>query len=279
MIKIKGLSKHFGTVKAVNNVDLTIPTGQMVGIIGSSGAGKSTLLRAINRLTESTSGSVYYNRKNITAMKENELLNWRSNCAMIFQQFNLVKRLSVITNVLSGRLRKHWTLPTLFFMFSKEERALAVRELDRVEILDQAFKRCDQLSGGQQQRVAIARAMMQQPKVLLADEPIASLDPRSATKVMETLQKINREMKITVILSLHHLASARQYCQRIVGMASGRIVFDGTPDELTEKIVRTIYSVEDAKEELEHDKENVNIGITKQDEKEKVDEELTVVCN
>ncbi|MBN2735901.1 MAG: phosphonate ABC transporter ATP-binding protein [Spirochaetales bacterium] len=259
MIQINNISKCFGNLNAVDDVSLIIPDGQMVGIIGSSGAGKSTLLRLINRLWDPTQGQIFYKGKEITQFKGRELLRWRTKAAMIFQQFNLVKRLNVFTNVLMGRLGYHKTLPSLFMMFTKEERALAIEKLDRVEITDQALKRCDQLSGGQQQRVAIARAMMQNPEIILADEPIASLDPRSAAKVMETLRDINRKEGITVIASLHHLASARMYCERIIGMANGKIVFDGKPSELTKEEVLKIYRVEDAEEELEHDIENVEM--------------------
>jgi phosphonate transport system ATP-binding protein len=176
---------------------------------------------------------------------------------MIFQQFNLVKRLDVMTNVLMGRLRYNNMASTLLKLYSKADRAMAVKALDRVGILDQAFQRCDTLSGGQQQRVAIARALMQEPTIILADEPIASLDPKSAKMVMETLQSIHQQDGITVIASLHHLASAREYTQRIIGMAQGRVLFDGGPDALTSDKVREIYGVREAQEELEHDSENV----------------------
>jgi len=261
MLTIQSMTKLYGKVRAVDNVNLTIKEGQMVSIIGSSGAGKSTLLRLINRLSEPTSGLIQYNDLEITALKGKRLLDWRKDCAMIFQQFNLVKRMDVLTNVLMGRLRYHKTIPSLLKLFTNEEKAIAVKHLDNVEILDQAFKRCDQLSGGQQQRVAIARAMTQEPKMILADEPIASLDPRSAKKVMDALLKINRTQGLTVITSLHHLASARMYSERIIGMSMGKVVFDGSPDELTKEIVHQIYSVEDAEEELEHDSENVTVQI------------------
>lgn len=172
---------------------------------------------------------------------------------MIFQQFNLVKRLDVLTNVLIGRLSYHATLPSLLKWFSIRERAMAVQALERVEILDQALKRVDTLSGGQQQRVAIARALVQQPELILADEPIASLDLRSSAMVMDTLKKINQEDGITIIASLHNLATARNYCSRIIGMADGRVVFDGTPAQLNAEAVCSIYGVEQAKEELEEE--------------------------
>lgn len=260
MLRLVNVTKSFGTLNAVDHVSLEIPQGQMVGIIGSSGAGKSTLLRLINRLWEPSSGKVMFYEEEVSAYKGQALLDWRSNCAMIFQQFNLVKRLTVLTNVLMGRLRKHGTVPSILMFFTKKERAMAVAALDRVNIVDQALKRCDQLSGGQQQRVAIARALMQDPLIILADEPIASLDPASATRIMDTLRSINQQEGHTVIASLHHLSSARAYCERIIGMKDGQIVFDGTPFQLSSEIVRSIYDVKDAEEELEHDAENLAVA-------------------
>ncbi len=241
MLQIGSLTKRFADVTAVDAVSLDIAKGKMVGIIGRSGAGKSTLLRTINRLTEPTDGSIVFDGVDVTKLRGRALLDWRGRCAMIFQQFNLVGRLDVITNVLIGRIRQHHPLPSLFKMFSAADRALAIQALDRLDLAAQALQRADTLSGGQQQRVAIARALVQAPEIILADEPIASLDPRSATKVMDALQAINREDGLTVICNLHTLDTARHYCDRIVGMAKGRIVFDGTPAELTRMAVRHIY--------------------------------------
>jgi phosphonate transport system ATP-binding protein len=249
-LKIDWVSKHFGAIAAVDGVALEIPEGQMVGIIGRSGAGKSTLLRMINRLLDPTRGRIHFKGMDITSLRGGRLLEWRTRCAMIFQQFNLVKRLDVFTNVLIGRLSYHRTLPSLLKWFSRQERAMAISALERVEILEQALQRVDTLSGGQQQRVAIARALLQEPEMILADEPIASLDLRSSTMVMDTLQRINREDGITVIASLHNLATARAYCDRIIGMAEGKVVFDGAPSMLTPDTVCAIYGVEGAREEL-----------------------------
>jgi phosphonate transport system ATP-binding protein len=243
MLQIGALSKRYAQVTAVDDVTLAIPKGKMIGIIGRSGAGKSTLLRTINRLTEPSNGSIVFDGVDVTKLRGQALLDWRARCAMIFQQFNLVGRLDVITNVLIGRLRQHHVLPTLFKLFSAADRAIAIRALDRLDLADQALQRADTLSGGQQQRVAIARALVQEPRIILADEPIASLDPRSAAKVMDALHAINREDGITVICNLHTLDTARGYCDRIVGMAKGRVVFDGTPRELTPAAVRHIYGV------------------------------------
>lgn len=228
MLELRKLTKRFGEAAAVSDVTVTIPVGQMVGVIGRSGAGKSTLLRMLNRLEDPSDGGIVFNGLDVGRLKGRELLRWRSRCAMIFQQFNLVPRLDVLTNVLLGRIAEHGTLSSLFKRFSDAERTMAIMALERLDLADKALQRADTLSGGQQQRVAIARAMMQQPELLLADEPIASLDPRSAAKVMDALRAINREDGITVICNLHTLDTARQYCDRVVAMFQGRVVFDGT---------------------------------------------------
>jgi phosphonate transport system ATP-binding protein len=250
MLHTKQLCKHFGSVKAVNQVSLEIEPGEMVGVIGRSGAGKSTLLRLINRLIDPTSGRIEFDGTDISGLKGRDLLKWRSRCAMIFQQFNLVNRLDVLTNVLVGRLGYHRTLPTLFKLFSKSEKAMAIRALDLLDMAPTALQRADTLSGGQQQRVAIARALVQEPKLMLADEPIASLDPHNATKVMEALKRINKDLGITVISNLHHLATARSYCERIIGMRSGQIIFNGDPTELSTEKALEIYGTEGDSEEL-----------------------------
>ena len=243
MIEITGLKKSFGAMDALRSVNLSIPAGQMVGIIGRSGAGKSTLLRIINRLADPTAGQVTWNGERVSALAGKDLLRWRARCAMIFQQFNLVPRLDVITNVLLGRIARHGTLSSLFKRFSESERAMAVLALERLDCASLALQRAETLSGGQQQRVAIARALLQEPEIVLADEPIASLDPRSAILVMDALRKINREDGITVLCNLHTLDTARVYCDRIVGIAGGEVVFDGAPADLCQETVRRIYGV------------------------------------
>ena len=250
MVRLKELCKHYGSVKAVDFVTMDIAPGEMVGVIGRSGAGKSTLLRLINRLIEPTSGRIEFEDIDIGALKGRDLLKWRSRCAMIFQQFNLVNRLDVLTNVLVGRLGYHRTLPTLFKLFSTAEKAMAIRALHMLDMAPTALQRADTLSGGQQQRVAIARALIQEPNLLLADEPIASLDPHNATKVMEALKYINQDVGITVICNLHHLATARSYCDRIVGMRRGCIVFNGDPAELSSEKILEIYGTDKDSEEL-----------------------------
>src|SRR5215472_13363661 len=245
MLELDRVTRRFGERLGVADATLAIPAGQMVGIIGRSGAGKSTLLRMVNRLLEPSEGHLLFEGRDITRLHGRALHAWRASAAMIFQQFNLVPRLDVLTNVLTGRLNRISTSRALLKLFTARERALAIRALDRLGIADLALNRADALSGGQQQRVAIARALMQEPRILLADEPIASLDPMNAKLVMDALRGINRDDRITVICNLHTLDTARAYCDRIVGMAQGRIVFDGAPETLDEAAVRSIYGAAD----------------------------------
>jgi phosphonate transport system ATP-binding protein len=241
LLELVNLSRRFGDTRAVANASVTIGDGEMVGIIGRSGAGKSTLLRLVNRLIEPSEGRIRYDGIDITALRGRDLRAWRGRTAMIFQQFNLVNRLDVLTNVACGRLYHMPAYRVLLGWFTPAERALAIRALDRLGLAEVAMKRADALSGGQQQRVAIARALVQQPGILLADEPIASLDPLNARLVMDALADINRRDGITVLTNLHTLDTARAYCRRIIGMAAGRIVFDGAPEALTEAALRDIY--------------------------------------
>ncbi|MEC9267935.1 MAG: phosphonate ABC transporter ATP-binding protein [Alphaproteobacteria bacterium] len=241
MLEIQSLTKQFGTVKAVNSVNLQIEEGAMVGIIGRSGAGKSTVLRLINRLATPSQGKILFNGKEVSNLSGKPLRDWQANCAMIFQQFNLVPRLDVLTNVMLGRLNHVGTLRSVFKLFSDRERLEALLALERLGIEQTALQQAGTLSGGQQQRVAIARALVQKPKLILADEPIASLDPLNAKLVMDALKRINEEDGITVVCNLHTLDTARTYCERIVGMSQGKIVFDGGPDDLTTDQAREIY--------------------------------------
>lgn len=247
-LTLESVSRHFGETRAVDKVTLNILPGQFVGVIGRSGAGKSTMLRLINRLVDPTSGSVLFNDTDITALKGKALREWRRDCAMIFQQFNLVERLDVLTNVLIGRLAEHGFLSSMAMRFTDEERAMAVQALDRLDLVPQALQRAGTLSGGQQQRVAIAKALVQNPKIMLADEPIASLDPANATLVMDGLKTINREDGITVLVNLHTLDTARAYCDRIIAMRQGRVFFDGTAAQLTDDVVRDIYGLQGLRE-------------------------------
>jgi phosphonate transport system ATP-binding protein len=243
-LSLSGLGRSFGSTRAVDNVTLDIRPGQFVGVIGRSGAGKSTLLRLINRLIDPSEGKIAFGGRDITALRGRELRYWRRDCAMIFQQFNLVERLDVLTNVLVGRLADLNFLNSMAMRFTDAERAVAIRALDRLNLAPQALQRAGTLSGGQQQRVAIARALVQNPRIMLADEPIASLDPGNATRVMEALRTINREDRITVLVNLHTLDTARAYCDRIVAMRDGRVMFDGTARQLTDDVVRDIYGSE-----------------------------------
>ena len=242
-LRLTGLTCRFGTIVAVDAIDLDVPAGQMLGVIGRSGAGKSTLLRMINRLQAPTAGSVRFGGTEVSALRGKALRRWRTECAMIFQQFHLVPRLDVLTNALIGRLNHRSTLSSLFGLFTEAERAMAVRALDRFGLTETALQRAGTLSGGQQQRVGICRALLQEPRILLADEPIASLDPHNARLVMDALRRVNREDGLTVLCNLYHLDTARAYCDRIVALAAGRIVFDGLPRELTADRVFDIYGV------------------------------------
>jgi phosphonate transport system ATP-binding protein len=245
MLEIRSLTKQFGTLRAVDDVSLSIEEGAMVGIIGRSGAGKSTLLRLINRLATPTQGAIRFNKTEVSNLKGKALRSWQGDCAMIFQQFNLVPRLDVLTNVMLGRLNHIGTLRSAFKLFTDQERLEALQALERLGIEQTALQQAGTLSGGQQQRVAIARALVQKPKLILADEPIASLDPMNAQLVMDALKRINEEDGITVVSNLHTLDTARTYCKRIVGMSAGRVVFDGDPAALTTAQAREIYGAGD----------------------------------
>ncbi len=245
-LHLRNLSKRFGNTTAVDGVSLSLSSGSFVGIIGRSGAGKSTLLRMINRLNEPTSGIVEFDGAVVTDLQGVALRQWRRNCAMVFQQFNLIGRLDVLTNVLMGRLTSVPTWRSLLTLWSDADKLAALEALDRFGMADFAAQRCDQLSGGQQQRVALCRALVQQPKIILADEPIASLDPRNTQVVMDALASINRDLGITVLCNLHALDVARNYCDRLVGMSAGRVVFDGAPAELTDRVVQDLYGLEAA---------------------------------
>jgi phosphonate transport system ATP-binding protein len=240
-LQLVNVSRRFGDKLAVSHASMKIGSGEMVGIIGRSGAGKSTLLRLVNRLIDPTEGTIVNDGVDVTMLRGKALRAWRAQTAMIFQQFNLVGRLDVLTNVLCGRLNQISGPRLLLKLFTPTERVLAIRALDRLGLADVAMNRADVLSGGQQQRVAIARALMQEPRMLLADEPIASLDPRNATLIMDALAEINRRDGITVLINLHTLDTARAYCRRIIGLSHGRIVFDGVPDALSASALDLIY--------------------------------------
>ncbi|MGL5447705.1 MAG: phosphonate ABC transporter ATP-binding protein [Rhabdaerophilum sp.] len=244
MLEIRNLTRRFGTKSAVDDVSLQIEKGSFVGVIGRSGAGKSTLLRMVNRLQEPSSGQIIWNGRDVTALQGAELRRWRTSCAMVFQQFNIVGRLDVLTNVLMGRLHYTSTLRSALKLWSPDDRAIAISALEQFDIANLAAQRAETLSGGQQQRVAIARALVQEPDLVLADEPIASLDPRNTKVVMDALQRLNKHFGITVLCNLHDLDIAKDYCDRLVGMAQGKVVFDGAPEALTETTARELYGLE-----------------------------------
>lgn len=234
----------------LDNVNLEINKGEFIVIVGLSGAGKSTLLRSINRLHEISSGDISIDGVSITQAKGNKLLMMRRNIGMIFQSFNLVKRSSVIRNVLSGRVGYHPTWKMVLGLFPKKDKQIALEALDRVNIVEKAYSRADELSGGQQQRVSIARALAQEPKIILADEPVASLDPLTTKQVMDDLKRINQELGITIIVNLHFVDLAREYATRIIGLRAGKVVFDGPVEQATDNAFSHIYGREIKDEEL-----------------------------
>ena len=245
MIKIETLNKYFddGRVHALKDINVSISDGEFVAIIGSSGAGKSTFLRLINRLIDPADGShVFIDDVEITGMNQNQLVKVRRRIGFIFQQFNLVEKLTVLQNVLTGRIGFNSATRTLFGLFSKKDLEVATHYIREVGLIEKLYTRSDNLSGGQQQRVAIARAMAQEPSIILADEPMASLDPKLSHVILGLLKKFNEERGITVLVNLHVLELATQYADRILGFRMGELVFDGTPEQLNSEQIDHIYS-------------------------------------
>lgn len=240
MISIRNLSKRYGDFEALHRIDLTVSKGEFVVILGASGAGKSTLLRCINHLTEPTTGEIRVDGVESSNDRPG-LRRLRRDVAMIFQHYNVVPRLSVLKNVLTGRLSAMPAFLSWFQMFPQEDINIASESLRRVGLEEKADVRTDTLSGGQKQRVGIARALAQRPKVILADEPVSSLDPKTSRSVLSCLREASRESGITVICNLHQVDYAMEFGERIIGVAGGRIVFEGRPDELTEEALHRIY--------------------------------------
>jgi phosphonate transport system ATP-binding protein len=251
MLKIDHLVKIYDNgVRALNDISMEVPDGQFVALIGLSGSGKSTLLRCINRLVQPTEGRILWNDLDITAATDEEMRQIRRRMGMIFQQFNLVKRSSVITNVLAGRLGYNSSVWSLVNYFPKADKQAALKALERVGIADKADNRADELSGGQQQRVGIARALMQEPELMLADEPVASLDPATSHSVMKYLELLNKEDGITILCSLHFLSLARAYADRVIALKDGKIEFDGLPRDIDEARFKAIYGEEAVQVEI-----------------------------
>ena len=240
LLEIRGLRKEFGSHVALENINFTVGKGEFIVVLGRSGAGKSTLMRCINRLADPTSGEIIFENKTLGNDAE-ELRLHRRRIGMIFQHFNLVKRLSVLKNVMIGNLGYKPLLPSLFHIFSRREKLEALQCLDRVDVLHKAYQRADTLSGGEQQRVAIARTLNQKPLLLLADEPVASLDPTIARTVLNYLKKINEETGITVLLNIHQVNYAREVGRRVIGLAHGIVEFDGDIADLDDEVLYRIY--------------------------------------
>ena len=242
ILSVKNLKKQYNhNTQALKGVSADFREGEFVVVIGPSGAGKSTFLRCINRMTDATAGEVIFDGVHMEHLKGKKLREQRSNIGMIFQHYNLVGRVSVIKNVLHGRLGKIPLIKSLFGLYSFDEKDEAFSLISKVGLQEQTYKRADTLSGGQMQRVGICRAIVQNPRLLLADEPIASLDPRSAQIVMDQIKGITAEKKLTCIVNLHQVDFAKKYATRIIGIKDGLIVFDGAADELTDAILADIY--------------------------------------
>ncbi len=242
MIEFHNVSKRYPNgFEALKDINLKIGQGEFVAVIGLSGAGKSTLIRTINRMHDITGGTLTVDGINVMELQGKSLRAFRRKIGMIFQSFNLITRTTVIKNVLTAFVPELPWWRAFLGIFKKEEKIAALEALDKMGILDKAFVRADQLSGGQQQRVALARTLAQNPQIILADEPVASLDPVTARQVMDDFQRINRDMNITVIINIHHVELALQYASRVIGIREGRIVYDGPAAQVTQQILDDIY--------------------------------------
>jgi len=242
ILEFQNVSKVYNKItKALTDVSFSVEEGEFVSIIGPSGSGKSTILRCINRLVDVTQGTIIFDGQDITQANKKEIRQIRKKTGMIFQHYNLVDRLSVIENVLHGRLGHKSTMSGAMGLYSEQEKENAFNILDKLGLTEQAYKRCDELSGGQKQRVGIARSLMQEPRLILCDEPIASLDPNASKVIMDHLSIINKTMNITCIFNLHQVDVAMNYCKRIIGITAGQIVYDGPPDQLTKSKIYEIY--------------------------------------
>jgi phosphonate transport system ATP-binding protein len=252
MLRLKNLSKRYKTGDlALNNVSLEIPDGQLVALIGPSGAGKSTLIRCVNRLVDATAGTIHLGECEITSLSNKDLRRVRRRMGMIFQEYALVERLTVMENVLSGRLGYVNFWQSLFRKFPKESVREAYRLLDRVNLMHMVDKRADELSGGQRQRIGICRALIQDPELLLVDEPTASLDPKTSRQIMRLIRELCKERGLAAIINIHDVALAQMFSERVVGLKLGEIVYDGSPEGLTPKVLTEIYGEEDWEKTIE----------------------------
>ena len=251
MIKFDKVNKVYPNgLHALKNVSLEINQGEFVAIIGLSGAGKSTLLRTINRMHDISEGSLIVNGQEIKNLKGKDLRTFRRKVGMVFQSFNLVTRTTVINNVLTSRVPDMPLWKSIIGLYSKEDKIIALEALDKVGILDKAYVRADQLSGGQQQRVALARTLAQKPEIILADEPVAALDPITATQVMDDFKKINKELNMSVLINIHHVDLALKYADRVIGIKAGEIVYDGAAKDVTNEVLKQIYGRDLAADEV-----------------------------
>ena len=251
MIKFDNVNKVYPNgLHALKNINLEIQQGEFVAIIGLSGAGKSTLLRTVNRMHDITDGVLTVNGQEVNNLKGKELRKFRRGIGMVFQSFNLVTRTSVIKNVLTSRVPDMPLWKSIIGLYTKEDKVIALEALDKVGILDKAYVRADQLSGGQQQRVALARTLAQNPEIILADEPVAALDPITATQVMEDFKKINKELNMSVLINIHHVDLALKYADRVIGIKAGEIMYDGPSSEVTNDVLTKIYGRELSQDEV-----------------------------
>jgi len=251
MIEFLNVSKTYPNgVEALKDVSLVIEPGEFVAIIGLSGAGKSTLIKLVNKLTDVTKGNVRVKNLNIPDLKGKALRHYRRDVGMVFQSFNLINRTSVINNVLAARVPDMNPFLGMLGIFTKKDKLIALEALHKVGILEKAYIRADQLSGGQQQRVALARTLAQNPSIILADEPVASLDPITANQIMKDFERINQTEKITILVNMHHVDLALKYASRVIGINQGKIVYDGKSENITEGILKSIYGRELTDEDI-----------------------------
>ena len=251
MIKFDNVNKVYSNgLHALKNVSLEIKQGEFVAIIGLSGAGKSTLLRTINRMHDISEGSLTVNGQEVNDLSGKDLRKFRRKVGMVFQSFNLVTRTTVINNVLTSRVPDMPLWKSIIGLYSKEDKVIALEALDKVGILDKAYVRVDQLSGGQQQRVALARTLAQKPEIILADEPVAALDPITAKQVMDDFKKINKELNMSVLINIHHVDLALKYADRVIGIKAGEIVYDGPATKVDSEVLKQIYGRELAADEV-----------------------------